>query len=383
MTALRTRNGAFLFEVEAVEGTAETPSASTDAVLVENPNIRFNPQNTETREVTGSLDNRGPIVGGMQVQVTFDVYLKGSGAAGTAPEVGEVLRACGWAETVTSTAVPAAAEACAAGGSTTTAVLGASAAATADLYRGMPIDFTGVVEGSSFITDYTVGKLATLTDTMSGAIVATTNYQIPVNVLYKPASTSIPSGTIYLYMDGVLYIVAGARGTWSLSAAAAGPGKFSFTFSGMFVSKTDASVPACTYDSTRPPIFKGGKMLINRVAAAMQTFALDNGNQVVYPGNPNASEGFDPAIITERGMSGSIDPQATLVATRDIMTAMRAGTQQIIHARWGSTAGNRVGITIPTALYTANDPGDRQGIMTEQTNFACIGQDAGAFICLY
>lgn len=383
MTVLRSRNGALLFEIEAAEGVAETPTAADNAVLIENPAIRFNPQNTETREMTGSLDNRGPIVGGMQVQVSFDVYLKGSGAAGTAPEVGEVLRACGWAETVTGTAVPAAPEACAAGGSTTTAVLGASAVGTVDLYRGMPIDFTGVVEGSSFISDYTAGKVATLTDTMGGAIVATTNYQIPVNVLYKPASTSIPSGTIYLYMDGVLYILAGCRGNPNLSAAAAGPGKLSFTFSGMFVSKTDAAVPACTYDTSRPPIFKNGKMLINRVAAAMATFTLDMGNQVVFPGNPNASEGFDPAIITERNMTGSVDPQATLVATRDILTAMRAGTQQIIHARWGSIAGNRVGITIPTALYTANDPGDRQGVMTEQTNFSCIGQDAGAFLCFY
>lgn len=383
MPALRSRNGALLFAVEAVEGTAETLSESTDAVLIENPAIRFNPQNTETREMTGSLDNRGPIVGGMQVQVSFDVYLKGSGVAGTAPEWGELMRACGWAETVTSTAVPASAEACGAGGSTTTAELGVSAAATADLYRGMPITFTGTVAGSSFISNYTAGKIATLTDTMGGAIVATTNYQIPVNVLYKPASTSIPSGTIGLYMDGVLYTLAGCRGTWSLSNPAAGPGKFSFTFSGMFVSKTDVAVPSCTYDSTRPPIFKGGYMLIDRVAAAMATFSLDNGNQVIYPENPNADEGFDPSIITERSMTGSVDPQATLVATRDIMTAMRNGTQQIIHARWGSSAGNRVGITIPTALYTANDPGDRQGIMTEQTNFSCIGQDAGAFICLY
>lgn len=383
MSALRSRNGALLFKIESVEGTAETLSASTDAVLIENPSIRFNPQNTETRELTGSLDNRGPIVGGMQIQVGFDVYLKGSGVAGTAPEWGELMRACGWAEVVTGTAVPASAEACGAGGSTTTAELGASAAATADLYRGMPIDFTGTVVGSSFISDYTVGKVATLADTMGGAVVATSNYQIPVNVLYKPASTSIPSGTIGLYMDGVLYTLAGCRGTWSLSNPAAGPGKFSFTFSGMFVSKTDAAVPSCTYDTTRPPIFKGGAMLINRATSAMATFTIDNGNQVVYPGNPNAVEGFDPSIITERSMTGSLDPQATLVATRDILGAMRLGTQHIIHARWGSVAGNRVGITIPTALYTAADPGDRQGIMTEQTNFSAIGQDAGAFIALY
>src|SRR5690606_5618307 len=123
------------------------PSASTDAVLVENFSISFNPNVIRTNEVTGSLDGRGSIIGGMTVGFNFDAYLKGSGAAGTAPEWGKLLKACGWAETLTASAVPAAPEACAAGGTTTTATLGASASSTADAYRGMPIDFSGAVAG--------------------------------------------------------------------------------------------------------------------------------------------------------------------------------------------------------------------------------------------
>lgn len=383
MTAMRTRNKALTFKIEAVEGVAETPSAATDAVLVENPVLKLTPAVVQTKEVTGSLDNRGPIVGGIKASLTFDVYLKGSGAAGTPPEWGDLLKASGWAEVITATAIPAAPEACAAGGSTTTAVLGTTAAATAELYRGMPINFTGVVAGPSFITDYTAGKSATLTDTMLAAIVATTNYQIPANVLYKPASTSIPSGTFNFYEDGVMTVIAGARGTWQLTATAAGAAKIAFTFSGMFVSKADVAVPACTYDSTRPPIFKNGFMLIDRLAAAIATFTLTLGNAVAYPDNPNSAQGYDPAVITERNTTGSLDPQATLVATRDLLGAMSAGTQKIIHARWGATAGNQVGVTVPTALLTLDDTADRSGIMTESVQFSAIGQDASSMICVY
>ena len=381
--ALRTRNATLLFKIEAVEGVAETPSAATDAVLVENPRLRFSPQNVETDEVTGSLDGRGPIAGGLQVGLTFDVYLKGSGAVGTAPELGELLKACGWAEVITASPVPAAPEACAAAGTTTVANLGASAAAVAQAYRGMPIEFTGAVAGSSFVSDYTAAKAATLTDTMSGAIAATTNYQVPANVLYKPASTAIPSGTFNLFLDGLKYVVAGARGTFTMSAPAGKAARLSFSFTGMFGSKADAGVPAATYDATRPPIFKNGVLKVNRLAAAAASLGFDNGNRLVYPDNPNAIEGFDPTLITGRSMTGSIDPQATLVATRDILADLRSGAQRIVHARFGSVAGNRVGLTVPAALFTGNDPGDREGLLTEETAFACIGQDAGAFLCFY
>lgn len=382
--ALRTKNAAVLAKIETTEGVDASPTAGTDAVLVENPQISFNPNIVETNEVTGSLDSRGPIAGGMTVQITFDVLIKGSGAAGVAPEWGKLLKGCAWAETITSTAVPASAEACAAGGTAATAILGSSASATAQAYRGMPLTLTGVVEASTFIADYTSGKVATVTDTLSAGPVATTSYQVPVNVRYAPASVSVPSLTFHLFMDGLKYVVVGCRGNATLTLTSGNVGRFKFTFTGMFVSKTDASVPAgLVYDSTRPPVWKGGKALIHRSPAAMASLSVEFGNQLTNPDNPNSVEGFDPSVITARKMTGSCDPLEVLVATRDTMAAFRAGTSQIIHASYGVTAGNRVGVTIPAAFYTNLQPGDRNGLMTNTHPFACTGQDAGALICLY
>ena len=122
MPALRTRNTVVLAKIEGTEGVDAAPVAGTDAVLVESPRINVKPVVITTNEVTSSLDDFGAIVGGMTVEISFDCYLKGSAAAGTAPEWGKLLKACRFAETITATAVPAAPEACAAGGSTTTAV---------------------------------------------------------------------------------------------------------------------------------------------------------------------------------------------------------------------------------------------------------------------
>jgi hypothetical protein len=383
--ALRSRNAALLAKIETTEGADASPVAGTDAVLVENPQISFNPNTVQTNEVTGSLDGRGPITGGMTVQLTFDVLLKGSGVAGTAPEWGKLLKACGWAETVTSTAVPVAAEAATAG-TTTSLTLGAGASGTAQAYRGMPLLLTGnpAAGATSFVADYAAGKVATLADQFGAALSTGTSYQVPVNVLYKPASVAIPSLTFYLYQDGVLYKVAGCRGNATLRLTSGNVGRISFTFTGMFVSKADAAVPAgLVYDATRPPVWKGGKALVNRVVSAMASLSIEFGNQMTNPDNPNAAEGFDPSIITARNMTGSCDPLETLIATRDSMAALRAGTQQIIHASYGQAAGNRVGLTIPAAFYTNLQPGDRNGLLTNTHQFACTGQDAGAFICLH
>jgi len=73
----------------------------------------------------------------------------------------------------------------------------------------------------------------------------------------------------------------------------------------------------------------------------------------------------------------------TLVATRDVIDDLNNGTQAILHGRYGTTAGNRVAVTCPTVIYSNATPGNRQGILTEEITFAAIGQDAGAFICVY
>jgi hypothetical protein len=82
-------------------------------------------------------------------------------------------------------------------------------------------------------------------------------------------------------------------------------------------------------------------------------------------------------------MTGRMDPFKTLIATRDIMSDFRNGTQRIVHARVNGSAGVRVALTIPAAQYTGRELGGRNGFLTEEVPFECVGQDAGAFICLW
>lgn len=389
MAALRTRKAVVLAKVQDAAGQAATPNASTDAVLTEvtgNPfNFNFNTITPNT--VTGSLDTDGPIIGGMTAEIVFDVFLKGSGTAGTAPEFGTLLKGCGWGETATATAVPSdAAEAVGADSAGATDVtLGSSASSTDDVYNGMPLELSGDLDEITFVADY-VGttKKVTTTDTLGGTPAdETTTYQILKNVCYKPISSSIPWLTLYVYVDGLLYQFIDAQGNVAIELASGGPGRLRFRFTGLFVSKTDAAVPSATLDTTRPPIWKGGVFNYNRVVGAGSALTLDSGNQLIYPDNPNGSEGYDSPLIVARNMAGNLSLLQTLVATRDILADVRSQTPRIVHARYGSTAGNRVAITIPDALPTNEAPADQNGLFAASVPFFPRGADAGAYLTFF
>jgi len=86
-------------KAEGTEGTAET-LAGADAFLA--MNINFNPdiEMGARDNVSASLSNFSQVPGARKATMEFDVELKGSGTAGTAPALGKILKACGFGETV-------------------------------------------------------------------------------------------------------------------------------------------------------------------------------------------------------------------------------------------------------------------------------------------
>jgi hypothetical protein len=388
-TFIRTRPQTLLAKVESSEGVDPTPTAAANAIKVENVNWTETPNVIQSNEVSGALDVSPPLIGGVKTAVTFDVWVKARALGSTAPDMSPLLKACGMTETLTTTSIPAAPEALAAGGSTTTAVLGASATGTANLYTGMPITFSGTVSGDSFIAAYSAAKLATLTDIMSGALVATTNYVIPINALYRFASSSLTSATLWLYRDGKKLMGIGCRGTFTMQWVSGEGIKFSFSFMGVWVQATDTANVSGTFNDTTKLVWRGttsavSRMRWNRILAQCKTLTFDAGNTVVRPDNPEGVEGYDPAQITLRNASGSFDPLETLLATRDILADMRNNTARIVHARAGTAAGARVAVTAANCYATQNNQGgDRDGFSTEAVNFRCTGDNDAFSICFY
>ena len=97
------RNTAILAKIETTYGTDSTPTEAANALLVSNVSINpLNAQNVSRDLIRPFLGGSEQLVGAANIEMSFDVELAGSGAAGTAPAYGPLLRACGFAETLTA-----------------------------------------------------------------------------------------------------------------------------------------------------------------------------------------------------------------------------------------------------------------------------------------
>jgi hypothetical protein len=101
MPGLRVSNEVILAKTEVTYNTDPTPSAGTNAILVRNVSygtagLRMNDRGA----IRASLGDLQKIYGGELRKISFQVEVKGSGTAGTAPEIGPLLTSAGMLETL-------------------------------------------------------------------------------------------------------------------------------------------------------------------------------------------------------------------------------------------------------------------------------------------
>lgn len=385
MTDLLDRNKLLLIKIESSEGVDAAPSASADAILTENIQVKPPTANVTTNEHTGSLDTAADIPVGSAANISWDMYLKGAGTAGTAPEVGVPLQITGMAELLTAADVGAP-TAATDGTATTLTLPGATFSGAAGAYQGMPAILTGnpATAFDTLITDHAKAAstpVVTFSDTFSPSLSGTTLIAIKANALYYPISTAIKSATIWVYLSGLLYKFVGCRGDHTFKLDANGQGMFSFNVTGILASKSDASVPTATFPGSAVPkiVFNNrngqSAFLLDRSAIATTQFSIGMNNGLVNPPNPNQTEGIDPAVIIKREVRGTINPKATLVATRDTLAQYRNATTSIIALRAGRSLGNRFGLTVYTAQFSGYGHENQGGIIGEALPFKANGVD--------
>jgi hypothetical protein len=100
-----TRKKFLIAKIESNYGVDPSPVGGSDAVQVSSLEITpIESDNVQAAAFQGFLGNstRGTLVANKRVSVTFDVELAGSGAAGTAPAFGPLLKSCGLSETISA-----------------------------------------------------------------------------------------------------------------------------------------------------------------------------------------------------------------------------------------------------------------------------------------
>lgn len=97
-----TQKRILLAKVETTYGTDSTPVVASDAIDAEKIDIMYEGDVLERNPVRATLSPSQPVLGARSIKISFDVEIKGSGSAGTASKLGDLIQACGFAETVSA-----------------------------------------------------------------------------------------------------------------------------------------------------------------------------------------------------------------------------------------------------------------------------------------
>ncbi|MPT48255.1 MAG: hypothetical protein E2598_07505 [Sphingobium sp.] len=388
---IRPKNAVMLFKLETVEGVDAVPTIANAFPFEADGYSYNNPFSEETsNEATGSLVAGAPMIVGQPAQITIRFRMKGANIAYSAsvkPPHHDLLAACGMRGVFTASVSAAALAA----GTVTSATLGAAFAATAQAYRGMPLVLSN--GRTTFISDYTAGKVATLADKFDAPLDTSVTASIPDNWTYagtspKDAAARIadhPSGTLYLYEDGTLQKWTGCRGIlteWSGDTAK--PGFMTVQMVGVFAGAVDAPVPDVSVAAHLAPIVVQGvnrpdpAFSVNRHPLPIDNWSIANGTEQESPADPNTNYGFGASILGGRAPRLECNPKKTLYAVRDIIADIQASKQYPGKISAPGSAYNRWGITLPQLTPASAEPGQSGSLRVEQQRYAMTstGKDA-------
>lgn len=175
--------------------------------------------------------------------------------------------------------------------------------------------------------------------------------------IYSPLSSSFPSITHWVWVDGQKQVINGARGNLAISLAKGEIPHFSFDFLGTYsrpsytgvltANVTDYSSPLAVTNTNTPTFTLGGSPLTN---LRCESFTLDMQNQIVARNIIGANE----IMITDRNPVGTIKFEATTsknwfaggVESHSGITTL---AMNLVH---GTTGGNKVKIAAPAMQIT-------------------------------
>jgi hypothetical protein len=317
--------------------------------------------------------NQGQVNVKEMVKLSFKTEWTGSGAAGTAPRIGRLFKACNFSENILATAVTGTAQA---GGSTTTIKLATGASAVNNFYQGMPISITGGAGNGSLalITSYNgTSKIATVSTPFLAVTDATSMYSILPNVRYIPTSElSDNAGSdlgIRYNRNGIEHIALGARGTLKATLMANDINYLSWDYTALVGTITDTAAAAADFTGILDP--KGLMSNLTRLInvhglvspnVAFKTIDIDIANQVVYPD----LVGQDSILITDRQAKATIEILAVKNAVKDWYAATRNNTLGVLTASHGTAAGERIAVISNSVQMGAPKYGELDGLTTHQ-----------------
>ncbi len=175
-----------------------------------------------------------------------------------------------------------------------------------------------------------------------------------VDVVYQPIAGDGSYLTLMAYLDGVLFQMTDALGTVSFALNAEELPVMKFQFIGKYAAVTDATFPTgASFSGFTQPVTVGhantAVATLDGVSLVMKSFSMDLANQISWRDLVGDSGVRSP----DRKPTASAVFEMTTVATKNWVSAVKAGTQMPLAITHGLTAGNIVGIACPKLQFNA------------------------------
>lgn len=198
-------------------------------------------------------------------------------------------------------------------------------------------------------------------------LVATVDTYAP---LTAGPGASVKTLTIGSYQDGVFKSIKGAMGTAVFRFVAGQKIEVDWTFTGIWVPPTDVAILAPTYPTLKPLRFVSSALAIGAFSPKVQQVTIDLGNQVILREDSASASGYSTALITGRRITGTVNPESELIATKNFHAEWLAETEQALNIVLRE--GN-IGFTFnaPKMQFTGVQPGERNQMQIEELAFQC------------
>lgn len=377
--SLLTRRRVILMALETTEGFDPGLSASTDAILIENPQFAHNAIMLDRAPVKATLGKSQNIYAGGLNQLTFEQEMKGSGSLGVAPECGVPLIACGMSETVN-------------GGVDVVYQTASDNHQTVTIYdfhdgmmhkiTGAKGDFTMLLEGKGKLTFTMTGHSVEQGTAQAGAATSITLQaeSSGVDDTYNGQKIQIISGTgagqertitDYVGATQVATVAAWTTTPDATSVYALDNGPF------------DRAFPTAVYDDVLPPPVRGMPILLGSFGPVVSKLEVTMGNAVTAPPSVASYDSHSAVLITDRDVAGSMDPEATLIASKDWVDEFKKGTEQTLDTGLiGQSAGNIYRAQHSGIYYRELAKGDLEGKQTFEIGYGALENSGDDYLTL-
>lgn len=183
--------------------------------------------------------------------------------------------------------------------------------------------------------------------------------------------SNVKTVTLGTYIDGLLMLLKGAMGNFTIVGLTGKTAVVNFEYTGVWVTPTDTSILSPTYPTTKPLRYASSTSQWNSVNLCVENMTLNSGNAVTLMECAADESGFSYALVTDRRVTVSSNPESVPVATQDRYGLFLSMDEYALTWSLDGPTNSVCTIAAPKAQIININPGERNGVMIDEIEFGC------------